>query len=166
MRQLHTLATFIAAAVLFWLFDSLLLTIASGNGFLFSLWEGVPPGRLIFRLVVALLILLFGFTRVLRREMDYMRVMSMGREAKTAHFGAPDSYDRHQRMLYYALRLATLMKMNSSEQHNLRILCYCHDIGLVGVHSSVLYKRGQLSADEQKIWDEHINYGADIMAVE
>lgn len=164
MRQLHTLATFIAAAVLFWLFDSLLLTIASGNGFLFSLWEGVPPGRLIFRLVVALLILLFGFTRVLRREMDYMRVMSMGREAKTAHFGAPDSCDRHQRMLYYALRLATLMKMNSSEQHNLRILCYCHDIGLVGVHSSVLYKRGQLSADEQKIWDEHINYGADIMA--
>jgi len=61
--------------------------------------------------------------------MDYMRVMSMGREAKTAHFGAPDSCDRHQRMLYYALRLATLMKMNSSEQHNLRILCYCHDIG-------------------------------------
>ena len=97
-------------------------------------------------------------------RIEGMKEMCIRDRAKTAHFGAPDSCDRHQRMLYYALRLATLMKMNSSEQHNLRILCYCHDIGLVGVHSSVLYKRGQLSADEQKIWDEHINYGADIMA--
>ena len=164
MRHFRALLPFILAAVIFWLADSLILTITSGSGFLFCLWDGVTSTRLIFRLVIALLILLIGFTKVLRREMDYMRVMRMGRDAKIARFGASDSPDSHQRMLYYALRLATLMKMGSSEQHNLRILCYCYDIGLVGVHSSVLYKRSKLSVDEQKVWDEHINYGADIIA--
>ena len=71
LRHFRALLPFILAAVIFWLADSLILTISSGNGFLVCLWDGVTSTRLIFRLVIALLILLIGFTKVLRREMDY-----------------------------------------------------------------------------------------------
>lgn len=164
MRQFRAILPFLTAAILFWIVDTLLLTIISGDGFVIALWEGTTPGRLIFRLIVALALLLIGVTRVLRREMDYMRVLNMGSEAKISRFGSPDSIDRNQRMLYYALRIATLMKMSGSEQHNLRILCYCSDIGLVGVPANILAKRGHLTAAEQRIWDEHIRLGADILA--
>jgi|WetSurMetagenome_2_1015567.scaffolds.fasta_scaffold253534_1 response regulator RpfG family c-di-GMP phosphodiesterase len=151
-------------AGLFWFCDSLLLNWTSDANFWQAIWIDAGQVRLLYRLVVVLLIFMAGFTFVLRREMEYLKVMRMNSTSREVVYGAPDSPRQSQRLVFYALRLAGLLKMSPREQDKLRILCYCHDIGLIGVHSSILEKQSALTAAEQALFDEHISLGAAIMA--
>jgi response regulator RpfG family c-di-GMP phosphodiesterase len=164
LRSLQRLTTFIIFAGLIWLADALILSLTGHMPLVFALWSGVSQTRLLIRLLVILVILMAGVTSVLRKEMEYMKVLRMNAMDKTALFGAPNSTDKSKRMLYYALRLATLMKMSAREQDNLRKLCYCYDLGMIEVPQEILDQDGKLDAQAQRIWDNHIAAGAEIAA--
>jgi len=164
VRQLKQIITFILISGLIWLTDTLFLSFFGDMPFGLALWSGVGPTRLLIRLILVLVILMAGFTFVLHREMEYMKVVRMNAADRSALYGSPNSPHKSKRLLYYALRLATLMKMSSRQRENLRKLCYCYDLGSVGVPDDLLAREGNLSEEEQKIRDSHITLGAEIAA--
>ncbi|MDO4733482.1 MAG: HD domain-containing phosphohydrolase [Bacillota bacterium] len=156
MNRLFRLFYYICLALLLWLADALLMSFSGQLGLSEALWGSVAPQRLLLRLFLSGFILLWGLINRHYRRLSpaYQRLL----------FGDQNSASPAVRMHYHCLRLAALMHLRPSEQEALRLLCYCHDIGLVGVPDSILEKEGKLSREEQDILDRHIDLGAKIAA--
>ena len=142
--------------------DSLILSLTHDLGFWDAFFNEAAKGRLIYRLIIVFIILFAGFIISLKKEAAYKRFLKMGETDQASLFGKEDSKIKSERLLFYALRLATLLKMNPREKDRLRKLCYCYDIGLVTVPKKLLSRSGELDASEQKVWDAHIEMGARI----
>ncbi len=131
MRNYLLIGKYLLIASIIWLTDTALFSLTGRISFLDALWLEVTPGRLIFRLVIVLAVLFYGFTKVLRRELEYNKVIKMNQADRNALYGAPSSPNKSKRLLYYCLRLAAMLKLNARDQDRLRTLCYCYDLGLV-----------------------------------
>lgn len=164
MQPLKRSVILILVSGLIWLADALFLSLLGDMPYAVALWSGVGQTRLLIRLITVLVILMIGFTQVLRKEMEYMKVLRMDAADRSALYGDPNSADKSKRLLYYALRLATLMKMSSREQNDLRQLCYCYDLGMIGVPPDFEDLKGKLNEEEQEILDRHIVLGGEIAA--
>ena len=177
-RSTNRLPLGISLAAIFWLADTLLLSVTSGQSFAVALWSGAPPARLLLRLSLLMALLLWGFTSVMLQEWRSREFQQMSPARRRHTYGSPDSPARGDRLYYYALRLATLMRMRARERENLRLLCYCHDIGLIGVPDQLLDRAGdwglslaplppgavRFSNAEQSLYDRHVDLGAEIAA--
>lgn len=156
MRALRKIIKFLGIALLIWIVDSALLSIATGETFGAALWVVASPARRLFRLLIVLVVLLGGFTSLMRQEMEYIRAMKMRPSRRTQLFGNAESSDKSCRLLYHSLRLAAMLKMSRFEQNNLRILCYCYDLGMAAVDGNDRYSFSSL--------DRSAALGADIAA--
>lgn len=164
MERLSRLIYYMCAAALLWLADALLLCFLGQVDFRAALWADVPALRLLLRLAVCGLVFLFGVMKTLRGELISRQYRRLSPANQVVLFGDRNSPKAAVRMHYHCLRLAAVMHLRPTEQEHLRLLCYCHDIGLVGVPDEVLEKQGSLSREEQDILDRHIDLGAEIAA--
>jgi|GEM_PF-1230410 len=177
-RKTNRLLLCIILAALFWLADSLLLAISGGRPFSAALWSGVAPARQLLRLSVLMALLLWGFICVLMNSWRCREYHRMPPSRRCQIYGSPDSPVRGDRLHYYSSRLAALMRMRPRERENLRLLCYCHDLGLIGVPERLLDRAGdwglrmappppgavRFSGAEQRLYDRHVDLGAEIAA--
>lgn len=164
MRPASKLFFCIAIAILIWLLDSSILAASSNISFAAALWSGVSALRLLVRLVVCLLLLFYAVLHYTAEEVRFKERIRINKADSGALFGNPDSTSTSQRILYHALRLATMLNMKAKDKHNLRLLCYCYELGLVGVPTAVLEKSAPLSKSEQAEYDRHLDLGAAIAA--
>lgn len=151
-----------AVAVGLWLADSCILFLGGTSPFLAALWTGVSARRLLLRLAVVVLLLLFGVMLVIRSEAAERFYQTLSPRKRVVLFGDENSSRTPVRLHYHCLRLAAVMGMRPREQALLRLLCYCHDIGMVGVPDAVLEKSPPLSPEDQALMDRHIDLGAAI----
>ncbi len=135
-------------------------------GFWAALFLGVSPIRIILRMSVLALLLILGYSSS-KRLWEQQKPITSWQEDHTQEriWGSAESHERSQRILYHSLRMARMFKMSKQHQESLRTLCYCYDIGLIGVPNSILEKKAPLNAEDQKIMDQHIMEGAKILSV-
>lgn len=162
MRPFVRLLIYCAAAIFLWLADSLLLAFGQGLSYPDALWRFVPATRLLLRLGITLLLLFIGVLRFTAHAVRKREIIRINKADSGAWFGRADSAKKAERLLYHSLRLATVLRMRPREKDKLRQLCYCYDIGMVGVPDWVLEKDGGLTHDEQLLRDRHIELGAEI----
>lgn len=162
MRPLSRLILICASAVFLWLADSLLFAFFSGHTFAAALWGAVPFARLLARLSLVLALLFFGVLSYTAHAVRFKEIVRMNKADNGALFGNAESAKKAERLLYYSMRLATVLRMRPREKDKLRLLCYCYDIGMVGVPDWLLEKEGALTKEEQRLRDRHIDLGAEI----
>jgi len=164
MKPAKKLGLCVLAATLLWLLDSAVFSAVYHTPFFPALWGSVSTLRLVFRLLVVCAVLFYGVISFVGREVRLHERTKMNKADRGALFGNAESPNRSQRILYYAIRLATVLKMRPKEKHDLRLLCYCYDIGMVGVPTEVLEKEAPLSREDQTLHDVHLDLGAAIVA--
>ena len=164
MNSLNRMLLCVAAALFFWLGDSLLFCLMKDCAFIQALFPAVPSGRLLVRLIVAVFLLLFGIMGFIGHTVRLAELTRINRADDGALFGDEKSSSKSRRLLYHSMRLATMMGMSTANKDKLRILCYCYDIGMVCVPSSVLSKNGPLEPEEQRLRDAHTDWGAKIVS--
>lgn len=164
MRPLSRLLVYILLALLLWLTDSLLLAFWQRLPLGLALWSGVEAWRLLARLLTTVVLLLLGFGGYIGRAVREQEIIRMNKADNDRLFGNLDSPQRSRRLLYHAMRLATMMRMRPRKREELRLLCYCYQIGLVGVPLALLEKEGRLTAEEQRQRDRHLEVGRQIAA--
>jgi putative two-component system response regulator len=69
-----------------------------------------------------------------------------------------------ERVVKYALQLAESLELSENDLAVLRVAGLLHDIGKISVPDSVLFKPGQLSADEMAVMRQHPAVGESICA--
>jgi diguanylate cyclase (GGDEF)-like protein/putative nucleotidyltransferase with HDIG domain len=77
---------------------------------------------------------------------------------------AVDTKDRYTKrhsedVARYALFLADLLGLDDEEKRTLRIAGLLHDVGKIGIPDRVLRKPGRLTAEEQRIIQQHVALG-------
>jgi len=162
MSRLFRLFLYASLAILLWLADSLIMSFLGQTAFPEALWSSVPPNRLLFRLLGCSAVLLCGFMHAIRGELINRHYRRLSPSYQLLLFGDRNSPRSAVRMHYHCLRLAAVMHVRPADQECLRLLCYCHDIGLVGVPDAVLNKTEPLTREEQNLLDTHIALGAKI----
>ena len=162
MDRWHKLWYAVFMAGIFWLGESLLMAFLHQIDFRIALWSGVSTFRLLLRLCVVVVILLCGVMSAIRGELVSRHYCKLSSASRMILFGDPFSSRTSVRLHYHCLRLAAVMGMRPREQERLRLLCYCHDLGMVGVPDEILYKEGTLTREEQDLLDRHIDLGAEI----
>ncbi|MDO4582062.1 MAG: HD domain-containing phosphohydrolase [Bacillota bacterium] len=164
MRHGRKFLTYTAIALALWLADSLLLMLTGQLAFAYALWPAAHLLRLLLRLLLILLLLLTAAADITHAESEYRRVLLLAPARREALYGAEQSRERSKRLLYHALRLAELMNLTQRQRHELRMLCYCYDIGVVSVHSSIARLGADMDEQQRALWDKHVDKGAEIAA--
>lgn len=149
----------ICCILLLWLADALLLCFSQHLSYGEALWSAVDSGRLLLRLALSALLLLVCVIPVLRGELSSRHYQHLSPASQKLLFGEKNSPRCAVRMHYYCLRLAAMMHVRPGDQERLRLLCYCHDIGLIGVDDELIDKLRPLSPEEQASYDLHIDLG-------
>jgi response regulator RpfG family c-di-GMP phosphodiesterase len=68
-----------------------------------------------------------------------------------------------QRVSQLAERIALRLEFAPREVEEVRVAGLLHDIGMIAIRESVLHKEGQLSGEEYRHVQEHVEFGADIL---
>ena len=162
MRSVHRLLLCAIAAVVLWLGDSLLFCLLKDCSFIQALFSAVPSSRLLVRLIIAVLLLFYGTMGFIGHTVRLTELTRINRADDGALFGDDKSSNKSRRLLYYSIRLATMMGMSTANKDKLRILCYCYDIGMVCVPGYIFTKNEPLDQNEQSLRDSHTDWGAKI----
>ncbi len=118
---------------------------------------------------VALLLLLFpialtnsSYQAYERLRMDAQRTMETLAEAvdRRDHY----TYRHSERVAQFCDEIARRLKLDLETADTLVAAARVHDLGKIGIDSSVLLKPGKLDAREWEIMKEHPRIGADIIA--
>jgi len=166
-RLIVPVLVYLAVICGFWIVDAGILSFyKEGLDFASALLTGASLPRLLFRgLVTALLLyLLINKIRQFFQSQQTFNIWMSGAD-DFLYNGSAESDKRSQRLLFHCLRLATAFKMKNKDKDNLRLLCYCYDIGKIGVPLAVMEKNGDLSPADQELWDKHVDLGAQIASV-
>ena len=132
--------------------------------------------------IVAMCILLYVFALIdmndkaeksHRQEVDYLREQqeNMSRlfeQTATALVGAIDEGKAHSkghsvRVARYARELARLSGKSSAECEEVYFAALLHDVGKVRIPEEILAKTGELSEEEEKVFETHTEIGVDIL---
>lgn len=78
---------------------------------------------------------------------------------------AKDSFTsgRSRRVTYYSLKMAEKLGLSKTDMGKLELAGLLHDIGMIGVTDSILYKIEKLTPDEYEEIKKHVNYGVKIL---
>ena len=78
---------------------------------------------------------------------------------------AKDSFTsgRSRRVTYYSLKMAEKLGLSKADMGKLELAGLLHDIGMIGVTDSILYKIEKLTPDEYEEIKKHVNYGVKIL---
>ena len=87
MNSLNRMLLCAAAAVFFWLGDSLLFCLMKDCAFIQALFPAVPGSRLLIRLIVAVLLLLFGIMGFIGHTVRLAELTRINRADDGALFG-------------------------------------------------------------------------------
>jgi putative nucleotidyltransferase with HDIG domain len=68
-----------------------------------------------------------------------------------------------QRVCHYSLEIARAMGWLDKQLRSLARGAYLHDIGKLGIPDGILLKPGPLTADEQKVMQQHVQIGFDLV---
>lgn len=82
---------------------------------------------------------------------------------KTMELRDPYTADHHKRVAKIATAIATELGWDKPSLEGLEMAALVHDIGKVGVPSEILTKPSSLSEFEQKLMQEHPQYGYEIL---
>ena len=129
-----------------------------------ALWSAVPWWRLLLRFCFVLAVLFYAVMHYIGSSVRNKEWVRINKADNGSLFGDPKSASKSRRLLYHSMRLATMLHMHTRDKNNLRLLCYCYDIGLIGVPRAVLEKDAPLSKEEQRELDRHLDLGAEIAA--
>lgn len=162
MDRWHKLWYAIFLSCIVWLGESLLMAFSHQVNFGVALWSGVPAFRLLLRLCIVAFLLFWGVMSVIRGELRGKQYRKLSPASRCLLFGDPSSPRAAVRLHYHCLRLAAVMGMRAREQERLCLLCYCHDLGLIGVPDEILDIDRPLTKEEQALLDRHIDLGAEI----
>ncbi|MBQ1501644.1 MAG: hypothetical protein IIZ45_03400 [Firmicutes bacterium] len=132
MYYFKVVLKYIMIAGVIWLVDSLLAAAFDGITFGAALWGGITQARRLYRLFLLAGLLLLGVTKAARQDLELWRVKRMRPSRRTSLYGDAASPVKSYRLLYHSLRLATLARMSGRDQNNLRILCHCYELGMIG----------------------------------
>lgn len=176
-RKINRLPLCFCLAALFWLGDSLLLAWSGGFSFMEALWPAAPALRQLLRLAVLMALLLAGFCYYFQSSWALAAYQRLSPHRRRQLYGSPESPAQGDRLHYYTARLGLVMGLRPRERENLRLLCYCHDLGLFQVPPDIQERvRGmglsfspppgalRLGQAEQKLYDSHVDKGAEIAA--
>ncbi len=132
----------------------------------------VAMGILLF--VFALLDMNQTLDRAHKQEVEYLKESqeSMGRlfeQTATSLSGAIDSgktleKGHSARVAKYSREIARLSGLNEEECRQVYFAALLHDVGKIGVPDEILHKEGELTLEEQKIFQEHAVAGERILA--
>jgi hypothetical protein len=156
-----------AGGLLFWVADAFFYSFYNaGVTFASAMWLGVTPFHFVLRLMIAALLLFLTFLRtraflIRHRPAQLLRETGGGDEL---FFGSAESQNQNRRLLYHALRLAAYFKLPAEERSTLRTLCYCYDIGKVGVPYDVLEDSHLKEDIRRREYESHAELGAEILA--
>jgi len=153
-----------AAAV--WFADAMLFSFYDGRvSFSSALWGGMPLYHLGIRITAVMFILVLGYFKFyeLWRMTSPASVWREPDSHEDLLWGCAESHDKSRRILYQSLKLADYFKMDDVQKNDLRILCYCYDMGKVALPFDVLEinPRGEHAQD---IYDRHMALGAELAA--
>jgi len=166
-RLIVPILAYLAVICAFWIVDAGILSFyKEGLDFGSALFGGASLPRLLFRgLATALLLYLLinKIRQFFQSNQTYNFWMAGGDEF--LYNGSAESDKRSQRLLYHCLRLANVFKMKNKDKENLRLLCYCYDLGKIGVPLAVIEKDAPLTPSEQELWDKHVELGAQIASI-
>lgn len=76
----------------------------------------------------------------------------------------PYTYGHSNSVTDHAVSIAERYALDKDEIHTIRIASILHDIGKIGIDSSILVKPEKLTAEEREIVNRHPAIGADILA--
>ncbi|MBR6229667.1 MAG: HD domain-containing protein [Eubacterium sp.] len=103
---------------------------------------------------------------LLREEKNIFRLFKQIVTAFVSAIDAKDSYTRGHatRSAKYAGRLAELAGKDGEECEAAYFSALLHDVGKIALPDSLLKKRGHLSEEESKMFDEHVLRGQEILS--
>ena len=154
MLRSGTAIKWLAGGLAFWLLDSVWLVLSQQTSFTAALLSEVSLPRLLVRLAVLTVLLFPVLNSLLKRAGSRQGLQGWPYEhANDLWFGAPASPQKSKRLLFYALRLATALRLNAYEQDKLRRLCYCYDLGMFAIDAD---------RSNDADWERHIQLGAQI----
>lgn len=92
-------------------------------------------------------------------HLEFVRVLSETLENKD-----PFTHGHSSRVNYYSNLLAQKLNLSESELRDLQVGAYLHDIGKLGVDSSIIYKEGSFSRQELLLMRRHPEIGVNLVA--
>ena len=164
MRRFLPVVWYVLGAAAVWFVDAMLFSFYDGGvSFSSALWDGMPLYHLIIRIAAVIFILFLGYCKFyeLWKQASPASVWREPDAREDILWGCAESHDKSRRILYQSLKLAEYFKMNDAQKNDLRILCYCYDMGKVALPFEVLESnpRGELA---QEIYDRHMALGAEL----
>jgi putative nucleotidyltransferase with HDIG domain len=98
------------------------------------------------------------------KALEDSRLEVLQRLAIAAEYRDDDTNQHTERVGRTAARIARQLGLGSEDVQLIRRAAPLHDIGKVGVPDAVLLKRGELTEDEYKAMQAHVQIGANILA--
>ena len=98
------------------------------------------------------------------KALEDSRLEVLQRLAIAAEYRDDDTNQHTERVGRTAARIARQLGLGDEDVKLIRRAAPLHDIGKVGVPDAVLLKRGELTEDEYKAMQEHVQIGASILA--
>jgi cyclic di-GMP phosphodiesterase len=92
-------------------------------------------------------------------HLEFVRVLSETLENKD-----PFTHGHSSRVNYYSNLLAQKLNLSEAELRDLQVGAYLHDIGKLGVDSSIIYKEGSFSRQELLLMRRHPEIGVNLVA--
>jgi len=146
---------------------------ASYQGVYFQLLTLVPLGTLIvivyYQSVWGLLLLLFPIVLTHASYESYRQLQTQSQRTMETLADAVDRRDaytyRHsERVAAFSERIAHRLNLDLTDTETVAAAARVHDLGKIGIPSSVLLKPGALNSDEWRQMREHPRIGAEILA--
>jgi cyclic di-GMP phosphodiesterase len=91
-------------------------------------------------------------------HLEFVRVLSETLENKD-----PFTHGHSGRVNYYSNLLAQKLNLSPTELRDLQVGAYLHDIGKLGVNSSIIYKEGSFTRQELLLMRRHPEIGVDLV---
>jgi len=98
------------------------------------------------------------------KALEASRLEVLQRLAIAAEYRDDDTNQHTERVGRTAARIARQLGLSEDDVRLIRRAAPLHDIGKVGIPDAVLLKRGELTDDEYKAMQEHVQIGANILA--
>lgn len=103
----------------------------------------------------------YSFQAYRRLQTQAQRTMEM--LARAVDQRDPCTYRHSERVAEFSERIAKRLDLDATEVATIRAAALVHDLGKVGIESSILLKLGPLDPQERRRMQEHPTIGADIV---
>ena len=96
------------------------------------------------------------------KNMDNAYLEAVERIAITAELREPETENHIRRVRHYSLLMGEKISLDKSYARNLYYASLMHDVGVIGIPDSILFKRNGLTHDERETMKKHTLVGSKI----